>query len=303
MISRVARIWSGQVLHNLWGIVNVLDITRFRPLPVGLLPAEHPLVTGVEPASGRPIWPQNIVFATPPRPGDEPDDEIVTKVGRHLARMVRLSVPEAAWPEGRPSRMPPAINYLHAGVHYPGAWLVFSTFPEAIRHFSDPRFVAELQRLVRTERREPITVFRERDYTHDEFAAFVAFLRTQLPWFSNSNGPGRRVLWGNPSPYAAVNTITGNWMRTVRAIAAGRADDAALPPIRAPYFRGTYAGPRDTATRLERALAHATRWRIDLRGAREGLFFIDKRLLDAGWRFIGRRLVPPDHPRRRERTA
>jgi hypothetical protein len=212
---------------------------------------------------------------------------------------VTLSVPDAAWPEGRPSRMPPAINYLHAGVHYPGAWLVFSTFAEAIRHFSDPAFVAELTRLVQVERREPVSVFRQREYDHDEFAAFVAFLRTQLPWFSNSNGPGRRVLWGNPSPYAAVNTITGNWMRTVRLIAAGRADDAVRGPMRpGMYFRGAYAGPRDQATWIERALARATRWRIDLRGAKEGLFFIDKRLLDAGWRFVGRRFVPPDDPER-----
>lgn len=298
----VARTWGSQTVHNLWGIVNVLDITRWRPLPPGLLRADHPLVTGMSPDGGGPIWPRNIVFATPrraPAHGDEPDDVIVTRVGRHLARMVTLSVPDAHWPEGRPSRMPPAINYLHAGVHYPGAWLVFSTFAEAIRHFSDPAFVDEMRRMVRVERREPVSVFRERTYDADEFAAFVAFLRTQLPWFSNSNGPGRRVLWGNPSPYAAVNTITGNWMRTVRLIAAGRADDAVRPPI-APgaYFRDTYAGPRDRATWLERGLARATRWRIDLRGAREGLFFIDKRMLDAGWRFVGRRFLPPDDPAR-----
>jgi hypothetical protein len=295
---RIARIWGTQTVHNLWGIVNVLDITRWRPLPEGLLSAEHPLVTGLAPHDGRPIWPQNIVFATPRRPGvaDEPDDAIVTRVGRHLARMVMLAVPDGKWPAGKPSRMPPAINYLHAGVHYPGAWLVFSTFAEAIRHFSDPAFVQELRRLVRVERREPVSVFRERAYDRDEFAAFVAFLRTQLPWFSNSNGPGRRVLWGNPSPYAAVNTITGNWMRTVRLIAAGRADEAVRPPI-APgaYFRGTYAGPRDRATWIERGLARATHARIAMRGAREGLFFIDKRMLDAGWRFVGRRFVPPWH--------
>ena len=302
----VARTWGSQTVHNLWGIINVLDITRWRPLPEGLLDAAHPLVTGLAPHDGQPIWPQNIVFATPPRPGagDAPDDVIVTRVGRHLARMVTLAVPDGTWPAGKPSRMPPAINYLHAGVHYPGAWLVFSTFAEAIRHFSDPAFVAELRRLVRVERREPVSVFRERTYDHDEFAAFVAFLRTQLPWFSNSNGPGRRVLWGNPSPYAAVNTITGNWMRTVRLIAAGRADEAVRPPIaRGAYFQGAYAGPRDRASWIERGLARATRARIALRGAREGLFFIDKRRLDAGWRFVGRRFVPPWHVDRSGRPS
>ena len=293
-MRRTLGIWGGQALHNLWGIVNVLDITRWRPLPPGLLPARHPLVTGECPRSRAPIWPQNIVFATPPRLGDMPDAEIVTRVGRHLARMVGLSVTDASWPEGRPSRMPPAINYLHAGVHYGGAWLVFSSFAEAIAHYSDPRFTAELRRMVAAERREPITVFRERGYDSEEFAAFVAFLRTQLPWFSNSNGPGRRVLWGNPSPFAAVNTITGHWMTTVRKIAAGRADEAVRPAISARYFAGTYAGPRDRANTVERMLARVTRWRIGLRGAREGLFFVDKRRLDAGWRFIGRRFVAPE---------
>ncbi len=289
---RVGRIWGGQAVHNLWGIVNVLDITRWRPLPGGLLAAEHPLVTGIEPGGG-PVWPRNIVFATTPRPGDVSDDEVVTKVGRHLARMVGLSVTDAAWPEGRPSRMPPAINYLHAGVHYAGAWLVFSTFAEAMRHYSDPAFVAELRRMVRDERREPITVFRERGYETEEFAAYVAFMRTQLPWFSNSNGPGRRVLWGNPSPYAAVNSITGHWMTTVRQIAAGRADEAVRPAISRRYFAGRYAGPRAQASWVERSLARVTEWRIGLRGGREGLFFVDKRRLDAGWRFIGRRFVAP----------
>ena len=295
-VARIPGIWGAQALHNLWGIVNVLDITRWRPLPAGLLAAEHPLVTGVCPVTQTPIWPQNIVFSTPARDGDPSDAEIVTRVGRHLARMVGLSVVDATWPEGQPSRMPPAINYLHAGVHYGGAWLVFTSFSEAIRHYSDPRFTAELRRMVAAERREPITVFRARDYDREEFAAFVAFMRTQLPWFSNSNGPGKRVLWGNPSPFAAVNTITGNWMRTVRQIAAGRADEAVRPAITARYFKeaGAYAGPRAQADAAERLLARVTRWRIGLRGAREGLFFVDKRRLDAGWRFVGRRFVAPE---------
>ena len=294
MMGRALGIWGGQALHNLWGIANVLDITRWRPLPAGLLAAGHPLVTGLCPRTGAPIWPQNIVFATPPRVGDVSDAEIVTRIGRHLARMVGLSVIDARWPEGRPSRMPPAINYLHAGVHYAGAWLVFSSFAEAISHYSDPRFTTELRRLVAVERREPITVFRERVYDRDEFAGFVAFMRTQLPWFSNSNGPGRRVLWGNPSPFAAVNTITGNWMTTVRQIAAGRADEAVRPAITARFFEEEYAGPRDRFNSVEQMLARVTRWRIGLRGAREGLFFVDKRRLDAGWRFVGRRFVAPE---------
>lgn len=300
----VARTWARQVVHNSWGIVNVLDIVHARPLRPGLLPAGHPLVTGVDPASGAPIWPHNVVFATPPRPGDEPDAQIVTRVGRHLAHMVGLSVPRPGLPDGPPGRMPTAIHYLHAGVHYNGAWLIFSTFREAIEHFSDPAFCAEFRRMVAAERREPISVFRARSYDRQEFAEFVCFLRSVLPWFSNSNGPARRVLWGNASPYAAVNTITGSWIRTVRQIARGEADLAVRPPITAQYFAGgPYRGSRDAALWHERMLARITEWRIDRRGAREGLFFVDKRRLDAGWRFLGTRLVPPHEARRAARSA
>jgi hypothetical protein len=289
----IVTTWARQAAHNLWGIVNVLDITRWRPLEAGLLDVDHPFVTGLEPATGEPIWPRNIVFATPRRPGDDPDDLIVSRVGEHLAGLVAWSVRGAP-----PSRMPPAILYLHAGVHYAGAWLVFSTFREAIRHYSDPRFAAELQRMVRVERREPITVFREREIDPVEFAEFVGFMRCRFPWFSNSNGPGRRVLWGNPSPYPAVNTITGHWMTTVRQIAAGRADDAVRPAIRrgAYFHEGPYGGPREVALPVERALASFTRWRIGLRGDRAGIFFVDKRRLDAGWRFRGTSFVSPRGP-------
>lgn len=300
----LARTWAQQIVHNGWGIVNVLDIVHARPLRPGLLPADHPLVTGRDPATGAEIWPHNIVFATPPRPGDEPDAQIVTRVGRHLAHMVGLSVPRPGLPDGPPSRMPPAIHYLHAGVHYNGAWLVFSSFAEAIAHFSDRAFCAEFRRLVAVERREPISVFRERDYDRREFAEFVCFLRSVLPWFSNSNGPGRRVLWGNPSPYAAVNTITGNWIRTVRQIARGEADLAVRPPISREFFKASarpYRGPRVAAVWHERLLARVTKWRIDRRGGREGLFFVDKRRLDVGWRFLGNRFVPPDVARRAAR--
>jgi hypothetical protein len=94
---------------------------------------------------------------------------IVGKVGAHLAGQVARSVAGAP-----PSRMPPAILYLHAGVHHAGAWLVFSTFGEAIAHYAHDRFAAELRRMVAVERREPVTVLRDRDVVPLEFADFVA---------------------------------------------------------------------------------------------------------------------------------
>src|SRR4030088_3017563 len=48
--------WGDQAAHNGLSIVRVLDITRFRPMPAGLIAPDHPWATGLDPASGRPIW-------------------------------------------------------------------------------------------------------------------------------------------------------------------------------------------------------------------------------------------------------
>src|SRR5215475_10651074 len=63
--------WAYQAAHNGHGIVRVLDITRFRPLPAGLIDADHPWATGLNPATGRPIWHENVLYQSPRRFGDE----------------------------------------------------------------------------------------------------------------------------------------------------------------------------------------------------------------------------------------
>jgi len=184
--------------------------------------------------------------------------------------------------------MPPGILYLHGGVHYNGGWLLFNDFKEAIEHYSDPRFRAELKRFVREQKREPVTLFRDRDYDREEFARFVCFMRSVLPWFSNSNGPKKFVLWGNPAPYPAVNTITGNWIADCRALktTAGRQKVARAPIPAARYFQdGPYHGEVSTTRWPEHLLALFTEKRIALRGAKENLYFVDKRKLNAGYRF------------------
>lgn len=287
--------WLQLTLHNTWGILNVLDIIWLRPMPGGLLDATHPFCTGVNPATGQPIWPANVIFRTPPRRTwradqrpPEDDDTLVQKVGEHLARQVRFAAASAEHPTGQPAPMPPGILYLHGGVHYNGGWLIFNDFPEAIEHFSDPKFAAEFRRFVREQGREPVTLFRDREYDREEFAGFVCFLRTIFPWFSNSNGPKKFVLWGNPSPYPAVNTITGNWIGDCRALktAAGRTNVARPPiPARSYFQNGPYRGERNTTLWPERLLARFTDRRIRLRGARENLYFVDKRKLKQGERF------------------
>ena len=216
------------------------------------------------------------------------DESILGNVGDYLRKQVLTVAASPQHPTGRPARMPPGILYLHGGVHYNGGWLLFNDFKEAIEHYSDARFRAELKRFVREQKREPITLFRDRDYDREEFARFVCFMRSVFPWFSNSNGPKKFVLWGNPAPYPAVNTITGNWIADCRALktAEGR-QKVARPPIPARrYFQDApYRGEVSTTRWPEHLLALFTEKRIALRGEQENLYFVDKRKLNAGHRF------------------
>jgi hypothetical protein len=292
--ARVPVTWIALTLHNSWGILNVLDIIWLRPMRGGLIDEQHPFCTGTDPATGEFIWHGNLVFKTPCREewpdgalAPDCDAEIIRKVGDHLRKQVLMAARSEQQPSGRPAPMPPGILYIHGSVHFNGAWLLFNDFAEAIRHFSDPRFAAEFRRLVHEQKREPVTLFRERDYDRLEFARFVCFMRTIFPWFSNCNGPKKFVLWGNPSPYPAVNTITGNWIRETRALKTehGRRTVARAPIIGTYFQNGPYFGERETTRWPENLLAFLTNKRIALRGERENLYFVDKRKIRRGFRF------------------
>lgn len=282
----IPAVWGYQFFHNAHGILRVLDITRFRPMPAGLLPPDHPWVTGLNPATGRPVWHDNVVFRTPrdgsTPPDAPPDDLIVQRVGRFLAAQVARSivVPEVPW--GLRRRMPHGINYIHGTAHYNSGMLLFNDFEDSFLHLSDPQFAAEVRRFVRQERREVMLIFRQRRYTAREYAYFVSFLRTIFPWFCNSNGPRKRVLWGNPSPFPVVNIIGGNWIRDVYQIKSeeGRAAVVRPPVPSQRYFqKGPYRGDRCEARWPEKLLAHWTTWRVRRRGSKGGLFFVDRRRL------------------------
>jgi hypothetical protein len=290
----IPRIWLQLTAHNTWGILNVLDLIWLRPVPGGLIDESHPFCTGLDPATGAPIWNANVIFRTPRRePWNGPlapdsDEEIINKVGNHLRRQVLMAAASAEHPAGHAAPMPPGILYIHGGVHYNGAWLLFNDFQEAIRHFSDRKFAAEFRRFVKEQKREPVTLFRDRDYDRAAFARFVCFMRTTFPWFSNCNGPKKFVLWGNPSPYPAVNTITGHWIKDCRALKTAEGRKAvARPPIpTGRYFQnGPYHGERSTTRWPEHLLAFFTEKRIALRGQKENLYFVDKRKIKKGFRF------------------
>jgi hypothetical protein len=275
---RFAAIQAAQTVHNGWGILNVWYLILLRPLPGGLLPLDHPYCSGLEPKSGETIWGRNVVYRTPPRPGSAPDAEIVRAVGAYMAGMVRQVAPRPGLPKGAPVRMPAAIYWIHGPVHYNSGWLLFNDFAEAISHFSDPAFRREFRRFVRSESREPLLVFRQRDPDAKAYADFIGFLRAELPYFANSNGRGRAPLWGNRSPFPTVNIVTGRWIRDVRMLrtAEGRRLSPRAP-ISGAYFGGAYAGPRTEVSPLERALAKFHEVRIRLRGARGNVYFVDQR--------------------------
>jgi hypothetical protein len=191
-----------------------------------------------------------------------------------------LGVPEIPW--GAQRRMPHGINYIHGSAHYNSGILLFTDFADAIEHFTDQRFAAEVRRFARAERREILVMFRQRDYSPRDYAYYVGCMRTLFPWFCNSNGPNKRVLWGNPSPFPVANIITGNWLRDIyRLKKPGGAEAVVRPPLAvAAYFqRPPYRGCRREPLWPEKLLARYTYWRIRLRGARGGLFFVDRRRL------------------------
>jgi hypothetical protein len=241
-------------------------------------------VTGLDPATGRLIWPENVLYRSP---RDEahgvPEDHIIlNRVGRFLADQAALStvVPEIPW--GHRRRMPHAINYIHGSVHYSSGIVLLNDFTEGYTHFSDRRFVTEVHRFCRTEERELLVMFRRRDYTAHEYACFVAFLRSTFPWFCNSNGPGKRVLWGNPSPFPVVNLVSGNWVHDVYRLKKPGGSQAVLrPPVPAGiYFTdGPYRGEQSGPRWPEKLLVHWMSQRIRWRGTKGNLVFVDRRRL------------------------
>jgi hypothetical protein len=285
MTQNVVR---GNLIHNTGGALHVMRLLSIHRMPAGLLLADHPWITGLMPGTAEPVWARNIAFRTPvgtdwARPGyvPEPDEAIVAKVGRFLAAMVRKSVPTPEIAHGPQRRMPHAINYLHGAVHYNGLVLLFNTFAEAMHYLADARFREELRRLIRQERREVTLVFRERNYDPAEFAYFSAFVMSHLPWFANVNGAGRKVMWGNPSPYPASNIINGAWVTDISRLRHGDTASIVRPPLPPGlYFQGEYGVPTRGFHALERLHAFLINNWVRRRGFRGGLFFVDRRRIE-----------------------
>ena len=201
--------------------------------------------------------------------------------------MIRKSAATPENPLGEKDRMPPAINYIHGGVQYNGGFLIFDDVKDALNHFSNKEFRKHFWNFIHTEKREPVTILRDRNYDREEFLQFVCFLRTLFPYFSNSNGNKKRIGWGNPAPFASVNTITGYWKNdTFKFYSKEKVKTVARSPIATNYFSlEAYLPTRSTFTAPEKYLARFTNDRVLARGEKGNLFFVDLRKIVRGYRF------------------
>lgn len=280
----VLSVWIRQFFHNAAGIAKVWDIIKWRPLPPSLLPPDHGWCTGFSdgPCAAWPVWFDNVIYRTispntaPEGGGGWDEDEgVLAATGKFMARMVMSTV------EPLPGRMPMGIRYLHGGVHYNGGWVIFNSLAEAYSHITDPKFRRALMRFARTEQREIVVVFREKNVDPEEYANLISLIRCMLPWFSNSNGPAAPVMWGNPAPYPTINMITGAWRKDIDRLRAGDLDGIMRSrgfgsKWMLMEFHEPFGGTRTGYRWPELLLKHLTKFRIEVRGNRGNLYFIDK---------------------------
>jgi hypothetical protein len=274
--------WTAGMARNGRDILRVWDLLRLRPIPAGLVSVDHPWVTGRNPRDGEPIWPRNVIYRTAPAASvaHVSDDTVLLATGRFLANRVRQSAVLPELPLGPARRMPHAINYMHGSSHYNSGIVLLNDLREGFQHVNDARFRRELRRFVRVERREVLFLFRERNYDPREYALLSCCMRSRFRWFCNPNGPGARVLWGNFGPFPAANLITGHWADDVYGLLKpDGAQQAARPAIEpAAYFQdGSYNAGRDHAIWPEKMLCYANHFRVRIRGAKGGVFFVDRR--------------------------
>jgi hypothetical protein len=176
--------------------------------------------------------------------------------------------------------MPHAINYMHGSSHYNSGLIILNDLSDGFFHLSDPQFRRDIRHFVKQERREVLFLFRDAHYDPREYAHLSCCMRTMFHWFCNPNGPQRRVLWGNLSPFAAANLITGHWADDVYALASPDGPARVVRPSIASdlYLQnGPYQGSRATAKWPEKLLAKINDARIRLRGKKAGMFFVDRR--------------------------
>lgn len=287
--------WIGHNVHNMYGIINVFYIMWLRPLPGGLIKDNHALATGIEPGTEETIWKKNLIFQSEKkREFSESDELVLERLMTYLARMVQASAGSEMAPQGKPSRMPPAVNFIHGTVQYNGASMMFDDCADALAHFTDPDFRREVWRFFWQEKRELTIIFRDKKIENHDFAVFSCYMKSQFPFFGNPNSNRGRIHWGTPSPYNAFNMITGWWIAPTRALRYGNHDTLLRPAIPAgTYFNRAIAYNKGRSEYIwpEKFWCWFTDFRIKVRGQRGGVYFTDKRKLDAGFRYDPENLI------------
>lgn len=310
--------WVTYCIIRMWMLVaweSLVVVYLIRKMKAGLLPAEHPWNTGLDPKDGGYIWTRNLVYRSNTHRADvslEQDEAAVIAIGKFMAGMTRRSIPDAPeTPQGPTRRMPHAVNYLHGAVHFNCLFMVFDDFADVIYHLTDPDFRRDMLRFARRHQREVTLVMRTRHYDPLDYAYCVGTVRTLVPWFSNGNGPTKKpVLWGNAAPYPAIALINGAWMNETFALLHGDTTTIARPPVQErDGFRARYQGTRRTPIWFDRLLAWQMYLDVRSRGFRGQLAFTNRRIIEprrlaeyekAGgyWRWSA--CYPVPHPFQRE---
>ena len=294
--------WARHVLSNAHGIWTVFLIAWWRPTPGGVIDITHPFATGIDPGTGRRVWRDNLLYRSRASEIDlEQDVAIIERVMDFMRGRVEQSAARPSAPHGVPSRMPPAVNLLHGPVHFHAISLLFDDVPDAVQHFTDARFLREVRRCIREQKRELVVVLRQREYDRGALAGLACFFRTRLPFWANPNGNKKRIQWGVPAPYPNINVITGAWIADTLALLASHGSvDVVRPPVGSGrYFKdGPYTDGWRELLFPERWLARLTTRRVESRGDKGNLFFTDARRLRAGFLYnpaalptLGRRLL------------
>ncbi len=117
--------------------------------------------------------------------------------------------------------------------------------------------------------------------------------------FGEENSSGQRIFYFAQTVRKPPNLITGRWAADVYALKRpGGRDEVIRPPIDSEeYFqRGPYNLGREHYRWPEKLLALATNARVRLRGARGGMFFVDRRKAYAEQIEARTRMRVPDIP-------
>ncbi|MEZ6090227.1 MAG: hypothetical protein R3C05_19810 [Pirellulaceae bacterium] len=105
----------GQGIRNSHDILRVVDLIKFHPLHAGMLPLDHPWVTGINPSTGDYIWPDNVIYrsARPDTDVEYPSDRDFD-VGRQVHGLKGPQIGDHTRAAHRSQTPNASRNQLHA---------------------------------------------------------------------------------------------------------------------------------------------------------------------------------------------